>query len=120
MDQVRFIKHKGKDIVVVDVSQVANQDEGIAVLQKGEELIRTQPPGSVLLVTNVAIPRYDVHGVEAMKNFSAAITPHIKASCVVGISGVKSVIFRSITRLTGRNIHIFETMEQAADWLVAQ
>ncbi len=120
MADYSFTEHKGKQIVVNDMTACASQDEAIALLAKTESFVKTQPPGSVRLLTDVGSIRYDVNGVEAMKNFSAAITPHIKASCVVGISGVKSVIYRSIIRITGRKIPLFEDQQQAKDWLAAQ
>jgi hypothetical protein len=116
----QLVDHKGKLVVVNDLSSCASQDEAIAALAQAEAYVRTRPPGSVLLLTDVSDLRYDVHGVEAMKNFSSAVTPHIKASCVVGISGVKSVIYRSILRVTGRKIPLFESRGGALDWLAAQ
>ncbi|HBE72712.1 MAG TPA: hypothetical protein DDW31_01185 [candidate division Zixibacteria bacterium] len=120
MEPVRFEKHKGRDILIVDVASGKDQAEGIAILERGEQVIKAQAPKSVLLVTNVGELRYDVNGVEAMKNYSNAITPYVRASTVLGVGGIKRVILRTITRLTGRNIMPFDDMERAKDWLAAQ
>jgi len=120
METVRFEKHKGWDIMIVDLSRCENQEQGIAALEKGEQTIKNQAPKSVLLVTNVGDLRYDVNGVEAMKNYSNSITPYVKASTVIGVGGIKRVILRTITRLTGRNIMPFDNVEAAKDWLVDQ
>ena len=120
MEQVRFEKHQGKDILMVDLSQTKDQNEAIAILERGEQMIKTQAPKSVLLITNIGDIRYDVNGVEAMKNFSNSITPYVRASTVVGVSGIKRVILRTITRLTGRNIMPFDDIEKARDWLAKQ
>ena len=46
--------------------------------------------------------------------------PSIKASAAVGITGMKGSITRSLTRLTGRPIRTFDTIEQAKEWLISQ
>ncbi len=120
MEQVRFERHKGKDILIVDLSQSRTQDEGISILERGEQTVKTQAPKSVLLLTNFGELRYDVNGVEAVKNYSSAITPYVKASAVLGVGGIKRVILRTVTRLTGRNIVPFDDMERAKDWLAEQ
>ena len=120
MGTYQLIEHKGKQVVVNDLSASPTQEDAIATLEQTETFIKTRPPKSALLVTDVSNLRYDVHGVEAMKNFSAAVTPHLRASCVVGISGIKSVIYRSIIRITGRKIPMFEGRDQALDWLAGQ
>jgi len=120
MEQVRFEKHQGKDILMVDVAAAKDQNEGIAILERGEQMIKTQAPKSVLLVTSIGELRYDVNGVEAMKNYSNAITPYVRASTVIGVGGIKRVILRTITRLTGRNIMPFDDLDKAKDWLIKQ
>ena len=120
MEAVRTVELQGKEITIVDLSNSATIEQGVAILEKGEQYIKTQPPKSVLLITDITNARYDVTGVEAMKNYSTAITPYIKASAVVGITGVRSVILRAVVRVSGRKIQQCETLEQAMDWLVLQ
>jgi len=120
MGTYSIIEHKGKHIVLNDLSTSKDTEEAIDTLNNTEAYIQAQPLSSVLLVTDISDMNYDLHGVEAMKNFSAAITPRIKASCVVGVTGIKGVIYRSVVRITGRNIMTIDTRENALDWLAAQ
>ena len=77
-----------------------------------------QEEKSVLLLTNVTNTHYDVVAIEHLKDFSKSITPYVKASCAVGVSGIKKVIVLSLNRISGRNIHLADNVEQAKDWLV--
>lgn len=120
MERVRYIKHKDRDIISVDLSDSRNEEENIAILQKARELIDIQAPKSVLLLTNVTNAHYGSKGVEAMKAYAKANTPFVKASAVVGVTGIKRIIYQAIVKMTGRHIAVFDTTEQALDWLAEQ
>jgi len=120
MERIRFEQHQGKQILIVDVSNFSKVEESIAVLNKAREVIGTQAPKSMLLITNVANSHYDPQAVDAIKKYSAFATPYLKASSVVGVGGIKRVVYQAILRLTGRNIPNFDTEEQAKEWLAAQ
>jgi len=120
MDTVRFEKHKGKDIIIVDVTHAETTDEKVDILDRAGELIKTQAPKSALVLTDVRDVGYDITSVEAMKNFASGNTPYVKASAVVGVTGMKKVIFQSVVRITGRKIQTFDEPEKAKDWLAEQ
>jgi hypothetical protein len=48
------------------------------------------------------------------------VGPHIRASAATGVSGIKRVVFQSLLRIIGREIKLFETAEEALDWLAQQ
>ena len=53
-----------------------------------------------------------------MKQFSAHNKPYVKAAAVVGITGLKKIIFGAVMAFSRRNLESFEDMEQAKRWLV--
>ena len=120
MERVTMVQHKGKSIVFTDLSNMTVSDEQVAVLQQAEALVLKQPPGSVRSLIDFTGVKYNIPGVEAQKHFSTAATPYIKVSAVVGITGMIRVIYRSIVRITGRDIKIFDDVETAKDWLAEQ
>ncbi len=120
MEAVQFVKHKGKDILIVDVSHTENTEERVEILERGGEIIRTLAPKSALVLTNVSDVAYDITSVEAMKNYASGNTPYMKASAVVGVTGMKKVILQSVVRITGRNIQSFDEVKKALDWLAEQ
>jgi hypothetical protein len=120
MNNVSILRHRDREIIILDLKGVTSIETSLAAVNDAEALIRTRPPASVLLITDVSDAHYDLNGVEALKNFSHAITPFVKASAAVGITGMKSIIIRSLTRLTGRAIRSFDDIEQAKDWLASQ
>ena len=120
MEQVKWIKHQGKDILFVDLSNVQKVEVEIEAAHEAEKIIMQQPQNSVLTLIDYTGMHYDVHGVEAQKNYSSAVAPFVRASAAVGIDGLKKVIVRSVSRITGRNIKLFDDLESAKDWLATQ
>jgi hypothetical protein len=120
MDLVKWIRHKDKDILFVDLSNVQKTDVEIETALAAEKIILAQPLGSVLTLIDYTGMHYDIHGVEAQKNYSSAVAPYVRASAAVGIDGLKKVILRSVARITSRNIKLFDDLESAKDWLATQ
>jgi len=120
MGRVNFIEHKGKRILHVDLSGLKEPKDKIDVLNEARRIIDAQAPKSVLLLTNCIETHYESEGAEAIKQYSKANTPYIKASAVTGVVGIKKLLFNAIIKLTGRNIVAVDTVEQALDWLAGQ
>jgi hypothetical protein len=120
MERVYFTTHNGKQVLVQDLTDSKDITENIAVFDRAEQLILTQPSKSVRLLTNVTNAHYSTEGVDRMKRFSKNVTPHMLASATVGIDGLKRMIVKAINKLTGRDVRVFDTVRQALDWLAAQ
>ncbi len=120
MERVSFVKHKNRDILVVDISGIRNVEESIATLQNATRLVKAQAPGSLLMLTNVSGTHYDTAGADAIKTYSRENTPFVKASAVVGVSGIKRLVLNTIVKITGRRIMPFDDLEAAKDWLAGQ
>jgi hypothetical protein len=120
MDRIRTIEHRGKEILIVDVSNSRGAATSIDILAKAREQIDSRAPKSLLLLTDVTNTHYDAGGAEAMKQYSRANTPYIKASAVIGVVGIKRVLFSAVVKLTGRQIATCDTVEAGLDWLAAQ
>jgi hypothetical protein len=120
MSKVEFIMHNGVRILILDVSNSKDIGENISAFQAARKIVAQEPPKSVRLLTDVTQAHYTAEGVDAMKEFSKASTPYIKASAAVGVSGIKRIIVQSLVKLTGRDIQIFGDREKALEWLSGQ
>ncbi len=120
MNNVKFIIHKGKKIIIQDVSGSKDIEFNMKTFDKTESIIVQQPNKSVLLITNLTDASYNREAVRRLKIFSMNITPYVKASTVVGVVGLKKVILQSIIRLTKRTIKICNSVEEAKQWLAEQ
>jgi hypothetical protein len=120
MERVYFTEHKGKAILVQDLTGLEDVEVCKQIFDRAQSLILKEPPKSVRLLTNVTSAHYNREGVEYMKKFSMTVTPHMKASAAVGVQGVRKIVVQTLIKLTGRNIVLRDTAEQALDWLADQ
>jgi hypothetical protein len=78
------------------------------------------PPKSLLLITNVTDTGFDTEVAAVMGEYALHNTPYIKASALIGVSGVQKVVLAANKALTGRELYLTDSMEDAQEWLIQQ
>jgi len=119
MSQIELISYSGKKVVYVDLSG-SKASELPPKIAEAKRLIASQPRASALILTNVTDVELTSQTSAIMKDFSTHNTPYAKASAVVGVEGLKKIIYSAVQRVSGRSIPTFDTIQQAKDWLVGQ
>ncbi len=120
MDKVEFIEFKGQKILFQDYQNEKNPEIITARLDYCLDEIKVQPPKSILLLSNVTGTYYNQGLISKMKNFSSNISPYVKASAMVGVTGITKIFFNALVKLTGRDIKAHSSLDEAKEWLVAQ
>lgn len=120
MERVQFIRHGAVSILKVDLSHPTNMDESLATIRKAKTIVSTHPPKSLLILTDVTGTTFNTKAVGEMKNYTKFNTPFVKASAVVGLSGLQRIIYDAIIKVIGRAVVCFDTESQALDWLAQQ
>jgi hypothetical protein len=122
MAGVYEMKYKGKTILCMDISDLRSKDkqEFLEHVGHAKEIIRKQPPKSMLVITKVTDTGFDTEIATIIKEYAQHNTPYVKASAVVGIEGWSKIILTAIKTLTGRDFYLADTMEDAKEWLVKQ
>jgi hypothetical protein len=118
MNRIHTVGHKGKQVVVVDFSGLA-ANEYPPVMRRAMPFIASLPKGQVL-ATAVTGTRFGVGTTDDVKAYSAHIRPYVKASAVVGLSGLQRVIFATVRPFLNQNLQAFDDLEAAKDWLASQ
>jgi hypothetical protein len=118
MKKIETIRHKGKEIFVVDMTD-ATVDEGLSAIKEATEKISKLPPKSVLLLTDSTRATYNSTTSAAMKDFSKNMTPYIRGSAVVGADGLKKLLVNAVRVISGRDIRPFDQRSEALDWLIS-
>jgi hypothetical protein len=111
-----------KSILCLDISGLQSRDKAEFYKHVGhaKEIIRKQPPKSLLVLTNVINTGFDTEVAGIIKEYAQHNTPYVKASAVVGVSGWSKIILAAIKTLTGRDFYLADTVEEAKEWLVKQ
>ncbi len=119
MSRVQFITHKGKKILYFDLSS-CKFAEISDVIAEAKRTVAGQQAASVLALTNVTDTELSKNSSTVIKDFTAHNKPFIKASAVIGVEGLRKVIYNAAMAFSGRQISAFNTLDQAKDWLAAQ
>ncbi|HEU0298003.1 MAG TPA: hypothetical protein VFR37_01085 [Longimicrobium sp.] len=120
MERTRFIEHRGKRILLLDYAGVRDPQEAIREARHSMEVVARQPPGSLLVLTNVRDARYNAAVLQQMKELAAHNAPYVKASAIVGMSGLHRIAYQAVILFSKRNIKVFDAEDQALEWLVSQ
>jgi hypothetical protein len=118
MKRVTFIRHKDAEILFLDFSHCAI-DESEAIIDQAAAVIRNRPPQSVMTLTDVTNMRFDDKLSARMKEFTAGNKPYVRAAAVLGVTGLKKILFETIMIFSKRKLHAFDRIEEAKDWLAA-
>jgi hypothetical protein len=117
--RVMFIRHKNKEILSMDFSK-CNTGEFLAAIEKARGIISQQSPNSLLTLTNVNDFTFNKEMSRAMKEFATHNKPFVKAAAVVGVGGLKKIIYDAIQRFSNSDFMYFNDIESAKDWLAVQ
>jgi len=119
MGRVSIVTHKGKRILYFDLSSCKATDVA-AVVAAAKKVVSAEQPGSVLALTNVINTELSKDTSDIVKDFTAHNKPYVKASAVVGVEGLKKIIYNAVMAFSGRQLSAFATLDQAKDWLATQ
>lgn len=119
MQRVQFIQHKGIKILRLDFAK-AKAEEVLQIVEQAKAVIGSQPEGSVRTLTDVTDTSFNSDVSAAMKDFVTHNKPFVMAAAVVGVTGLKQIIYNAVIKFSGRNLVAFDTLEQAKDWLAQQ
>jgi hypothetical protein len=120
MAEVRFIEHKGRRILLMDFSYT-KVEEIFGAIESAKKTVKKYPERSVYGLVDVRFSTFDAELFGALKDLAGSDRPYMKVTAVVGVTGLKKLIFMAVQRFTGRkNMYMFDRLETAKDWLVEQ
>jgi hypothetical protein len=114
--RARFLDHGGKRIYLIDASGL-NTEQVIALADQVAADVRSQPPASVMTITHVKDAQLDRKMMEKIRWLADGNRPFVKAACVTGLGPVQKFIFNAVKIVTRRDFHVFDTVEEAKDFL---
>jgi hypothetical protein len=120
MDETKFVEHKGKRVLCVNLTGITDTQTAVNIIEAAKNIIRMQPQKSLLIATDVSNSNFNSATAAAIKEFAAFNTRFVKAGAVIGITGLKKLLYDVTVKLAGRYIGTFNTLEDALDWLVKQ
>jgi hypothetical protein len=120
MERTRFIEHQGTRILLLDYAGVRDPDEALRDIRHSRTVVAAQPPGSLLVMTVVRDARYNAAVLQGMKDLAAHNAPYVRASAVVGMSGLHRIAYQAVILFSKRNIKVFDQEREALAWIFTQ
>jgi hypothetical protein len=116
-EKIRLITHEGKNILHLDFSN-CKAEEILDTIIRAKKVIASYPEKSLLTLTDVTDARFNDAVTQEMKAFTAHNRPYVRAGAVVGVTGLKRIIFQAVVAFSGRKLSAFDNVDQAMQWLV--
>jgi hypothetical protein len=116
-DRLRFIKHKGHAIYVIDFSHCAAKEVLLLLDQVRADIARHEP-GSVLTLADFTGAEVDKKVATRTKEVLVLDRPYVKKSAWVGTESLPHVFYENFKSFSQRELPTFKTREEAMDWLV--
>ena len=118
--RVRFLPHKGRQVLLLDFSNIDMSELALPLIEHARQFVAKQPPASLFTLTDITDSTYNRKVTDALMELGKHNKPYVIAGGAVGVTGLSKVVFKSILAFSGRsNIKLFETREEALDWLAA-
>jgi len=117
--RIRFISHGGQQILYVDFSN-GNLKDIHNVIEESAPIIRSQPTKSLLLLTNVQDQAFNPAAAREMQRYATGNDPYVRAAAVIGLNGLRKVVYEAIRRASRQNMMAFPSLETAERWLADQ
>ncbi len=116
MGRVCLEEINGHRIVMIDCRNIVPA-EMMDVLEQVQDLITSQPLNSVSTLTDYTGAQFDRDAFQRMKEVAAFDRPHIIRAAFIGVDTLPDVYHKGMEHFSARRFEIFETKEQALEYL---
>jgi len=117
----RFIDYKGKEIYFVDYTHIKSTEEFLNVI-KGtnafREKVKAEGKRNILMLVDVTGSYIYGEVLDAIKMSGRISKELTQKEAVVGVTGAKKILLRIAQLFTGMQLHPFDTLEEAKEWLI--
>jgi hypothetical protein len=118
-ERLRFVKHKGHAIYVIDFTHCAAK-ELLVLLDLVRADISRHAPGSLLTLSDFTGAEVDKNVATRIKEVLVLDRPYVKRSAWVGTESLPHVFYEHFKSFSQRELPVFNTREEAMDWLVQE
>jgi DNA polymerase elongation subunit (family B) len=124
MERVRWVEHKGKQILYIDYTNLRasipeQKTQAMETIKKVKEIADGLNSKTLFLsdVTN-SIPDQQI--LDELKKLAAYTNAKqiVEKECVVGVSSIQKVLMNIINFVSRAKLTMFDKPEEAKDWLV--
>jgi hypothetical protein len=119
--ELQVLEYKGERILFLDFSRCTGKEEFMPIINAAKQWLQNKDLNSVLTLTDVTDARFNAEIISLMKELTLHNKPYVKAGAVVGISRpLLKLAYNAVMAFSKRTLPIFDTHDQAKEWLIKQ
>jgi hypothetical protein len=119
--ELQVLEHKGKKILFLDFSNNNFIEEYIAIIDAAKLWFKNKEPRSALTLTDVTNAHFNAEILTLLKELTLHNKPYVKAGAVIGITRpLAKLAYNTVMAFSKRTLPIFDTQDEAKDWLIKQ
>lgn len=116
---VSFITYKDKEILYVDLRESKSEKRSLELLEETVKIYQDSP-GDLLVLTNADGAFINPKVMEETKKYAKELfSKKAKKRAMIGIKGLKKLAFNGYAKISGNNIRLFTTEDEAKEYLVS-
>lgn len=120
MKSCEWLQHKGKKILYMKIASQSTEELQDRI-ESIKPVVAKEPPHSILCVCDVINGKFNPEMTQMLKEFTKYNEPYIKMTALIGVEGLKKVIYNAVLMFNKRkNLVLKDTKQQALDWLISQ
>lgn len=113
MRQAEVIMVGGNSIIYLDFSELKKKEEIFEHLKIYGDFIKRQPLNSLSTLTNLEGMHFNTEIYNAFAHYVKENNPYVRQSAVIGMKGLIQIFYKGFVKLTGRNVKVCETRNEA-------
>lgn len=117
-ERLRFIEHKGHSILFIDFRGCESKDM-LMLLDQVRSTVEGHAAKSLLILSDFAGAHFDRQVATRAKEVLVLDRPYVKKSAWIGTESVPHVYYENFKSFSQRELPVFQSREEALDWLVA-
>jgi len=117
----QFVEYKGKSIYYVNYSDIKTNEEFMSVIKQSNgfrEKVKSESRKNLLILVDISGSFVYGDVLTEIKKAGKITKEMTLKEAVVGISGGKKILLKIVQSFTNMNLKVFDTIEEAEDWLV--
>jgi hypothetical protein len=118
-DRIRFIEHKGKQILLCDLAH-ANAHQMLLLVEEIRNTVSQRSRESVVTLADCTGAEFDRKVATKIKEVLTLDRPFVRKTAWVGTEHIPHAFMESFRTFSQRTIATFKTREEAMDWLVGE
>jgi hypothetical protein len=119
MDRVRFVRHQGQQILLVDMTD-CSADEVIQTASEAKRIVTAQAPRSALTLGDFTGTRFSRAAFTRIKEGAVFDRPFVKRAAFVGVESLPEVFYEALKTFSRPEFPRFKMREEAMNWLTEE